>query len=71
MSNIVVIGAGPAGLTAAYELSKNKKYKAPIKISVRGTTVQYNLVITFLSFKTSISKIILPTIAKTKKTKDT
>lgn len=30
MENIVIIGAGPAGLTAGYELQKTKKYNVII-----------------------------------------
>ena len=30
MCTVVIIGAGPAGLTAAYELSKEKKYKVMV-----------------------------------------
>ena len=30
MKKIVIIGAGPAGLTAGYELSKNKEYEVVI-----------------------------------------
>ena len=47
MKNIIIIGAGPAGITAAYELSKLNEYKiivieATDRIGGISQTVQYN-----------------------------
>lgn len=47
MKNVVIIGAGPAGLTAAYELSQLKEYNVTVleatdRIGGISQTVQYN-----------------------------
>ena len=47
MKKIVIIGAGPAGITAAFELSKHPDYKITVleatdRIGGISQTVQYN-----------------------------
>ena len=47
MKNIIIIGAGPAGITAAYELSKLNEYKiivieATDRVGGISQTVKYN-----------------------------
>lgn len=47
MKSVIIIGAGPAGLTSAYELSKNKEYKIVVleesnDIGGISKTIKYN-----------------------------
>lgn len=47
MKNIIIIGAGPAGITAAYELSKSHEYNITVlectdRVGGISQTVQYN-----------------------------